>query len=85
MPRTWPWPPGAAEFYWDFFIKPPLPALVPVPILLLLFRKRNSEGFLSKEMSQEDGLASLSADTGWDHAICPFPFLWAGIESQWTA
>ena len=39
MPRTWPWPPGAAEFYWDFFIKAPLPALVPVPILLLLFRR----------------------------------------------
>lgn len=20
MPRTWPWPPGAAEFYWDFLL-----------------------------------------------------------------
>lgn len=56
MPRTCPWPPGAAELYWDFFIKLPLPALIPVPILLFVLKKRNSEAVC--EQGDESGRSS---------------------------
>lgn len=39
-----------------FFIKPRLPALIPGPILLLVCRKRNSEGF--SEHRDESGRSS---------------------------
>lgn len=46
------------------FIKPPLPALGPVPILLLVLR-RNSKGFYEQRDEAESGLAPSCADTGW--------------------
>lgn len=84
MPRTCPWPPGAAELYWDFLLSH---LFLPSSLSLsccLCSERGILKAFLSKEINQEGVFASSAEDTGWDHTTCPFPLLWTGIRAQGT-
>lgn len=84
MPRTCPWPPGAAELYWDFLLSH---LFLPSSLSLsccLCSERGILRAFLSREMNQEGVLVSSSADPGQDHTICLCPSLWTGVEAQWT-
>lgn len=58
-----------------FFIKPPLPGPILVPLLLFVHRKKEGGGaFLHGDMSQEIVLGSSTADGAWDY-LHSLPFL----------